>query len=93
MSLRSPDLMVPAETPILSSRPSALTVTMMTPIEPVTVVGCAMIVSAAFGYIAAHINTCMPPSEPPAMACRCSMPRCWMTSFCDSTMSSIVGQG
>ena len=46
MSFRGPDLMAEADTPIFSRSPWALTVIMITPIDPVTVVGCAMIVSA-----------------------------------------------
>ncbi len=53
----------------------------------------AMMALLKSGYIAAHISTCMPPSEPPAMAYRCVMPRCSSTSFCDCTMSSMVGHG
>ena len=47
MSLRSPDLIAAAAIPSFCMSPSAFTVTMMTPIEPVTVVGWATIVSAA----------------------------------------------
>ena len=47
MSLRSPDLMALADSPIFCMSPSALRVIMITPMEPVTVVGCATMVSAA----------------------------------------------
>ena len=40
--------------------------------EPVAM---AMIESEKSGYIAHHISTCIPPSEPPAMERRCEMPR------------------
>ena len=47
MSFSGPDLTAPAAIPSFCRRPSAFTVSMMTPIEPVTVVGWATIVSAA----------------------------------------------
>ena len=47
MSLRSADLIVVVASPSFCRSPSALSVTMRTPIEPVTDVGWAMIVSAA----------------------------------------------
>ena len=47
MTLCSADLMVLAASPTFCMRPSALRLIMMTPMEPVTVVGWAMIVSAA----------------------------------------------
>ena len=47
MSLRSPDLIAEAATPIFCISPSAFMLSMITPIDPVTVVGCATIVSAA----------------------------------------------
>ncbi len=47
MSLCSPALKVWFRTPTLASSPSRLRLVMMTPIEPVTVVGCATIRSAA----------------------------------------------
>ena len=47
MSLRSPDLIATVESPSFCMSPSAFRLTMMTPIEPVTLVGWATIVSAA----------------------------------------------
>ena len=47
MSLRSPDLKAAVVTPSFCRSPSAFSDSMMTPIEPVTVVGWATIVSAA----------------------------------------------
>ena len=46
-SFLSADLMARGATPIFSISPCALRVSMMTPIEPVTVVGRAMMVSPA----------------------------------------------
>jgi hypothetical protein len=46
-SLREPDLMASGATPIFSSRPWALTVSMITPMLPVMLVGCTKIWSAA----------------------------------------------
>ena len=47
MSLRSPDLIADAASPSFCMSPSAFMVTRITPMDPVTLVGCAMIVSAA----------------------------------------------
>ena len=46
-SFIGPDLMASGATPIFSSRPCALTVTMTTPMLPVIVVGLTTMVSAA----------------------------------------------
>ena len=47
MSLRGPDVMALASTPTFSNRPLALTVSMMTPMLPVTVEGWTRIASVA----------------------------------------------
>ena len=47
MSFLSPLLVTSASSPILSIRPRALARTKITPIDPVRVVGCARIRSAA----------------------------------------------
>ena len=47
MSLCSADLIAVAARPTFCINPSALRLIMMTPMDPVTVVGCATIVSAA----------------------------------------------
>ena len=53
MSLRGPEVMALASTPTFSKRPLAFTVSMITPMLPVTVDGCTKIASAAMAIVVA----------------------------------------